>query len=611
MGVGNSRYLTELSDDSDSDSEFDYSLETRPNNRITSSINTNSSQNSVVESASNNLEIDYANKEMITTDAAVQSFLKPETVLHLDKVLEIEKSLDTYEKVSLVYLLYEEPNYALQELILYLDGAPKNLLYTWANTEERHSHAWQKKMIEALCVIKNYQVLRTLGYKKQDVKNYYMPHLPTSVTNLNKLKKAVYLICERLNRAKTEKFLNTVKLDFQHKGLTFTDYDPELLELYFLKWETIGYISMKDMSNIKQAFKVIEEDALWDILEIIIVPREKTEKRQTEKIQGSSLVEKASKPRGVSTSTDTHKLSSAPNEASGDFQSSSPSIARDNEPEFKVSHTDNHRYEIDPDNPGLLLIINQEEFYTEIEEEFKHLLPEDIEVNKLESRTGTEKDKEKLQATFTKFGFKIVIADNLPHVDLIAKVREVVKSITIESSLFVCILSHGDKDVVYGANSCSVKVNKIQEIMRGANAKNLMGKPKILILQSCQGKQCQKLTEYTEEDESFSITTDGPNSSKQSVPRTVDMLTFWATVPGYAAIRNKKTGSWFIQALVKKMTELGNEHHFADICTRILDDVSGQTWTVSEDEKNAMTPMIVSTLRKYFYLPPIDRKSVV
>lgn len=63
----------------------------------------------------------------------------------------------------MVYLLYEEPNYALQELILYLDGASKNLLHTWASAEERHSHAWQKKMIEALCVIKNYQVLRILG----------------------------------------------------------------------------------------------------------------------------------------------------------------------------------------------------------------------------------------------------------------------------------------------------------------------------------------------------------------------------------------------------------------------------------------------------------------
>lgn len=64
--------------------------------------------------------------------------------------------------------------------------------------------------------------------------------------------------------------------------------------------------------------------------------------------------------------------------------------------------------------------------------------------------------------------------------------------------------------------------------------------------------------EEEEDYDSYLVTTDGPNS-KQSVPQTVDMLTFWATVPGYAAIRNKRTGSWFIQALVKKMTELGNK----------------------------------------------------
>ncbi|XP_018561308.1 caspase-8 [Anoplophora glabripennis] len=606
MGAGNSNYLTGLSDDSDSDSEFDYSLESRPDKKtaITNSINTNSSQNLVIEVAPN-LEIDYTSKEMITTDASAQSFLRPEIALHLDKVLEIEKSLDDYEMVSLVYLLYEEPNLALQELILFLDGAQKNLLYSWANLEESRSHPWQKKLIEALCVIKNYQVLRTLGYKKQDVKDYYAPHIATSITNLNKMKKVIYLICERLNCAKTEKFLSTVKFHFQEKGLIFTEYSPEFLEMYFLKWETMGYISMKDMTNIKQAFKVIEEEALWDALEGVILPREKLEKKCVENIQESGVGEKTPKPRGLSTSTDTHQPASTSRAYSGDFLSSSPSIRQDNGPDFKELHTDNHRYEIDPENPGIILIINQEEFYTEIDEDYKHLLPTDIESNKLESRKGTEKDKEKLISTFTKFGFKIVVAENLTHESLTAQVTEVAKSVTIESSLFVCILSHGDKDVVYGANSCRVKVNKIQEIMRKTNRENLVGKPKILILQSCQGRQCLKLNEITEEDESFSITTDGPNSSNQSVPRTVDMLTFWATVPGYAAIRNTKTGSWFIQALVKKMIELANQHHFADICTRILDDVSGQTWTVSEEEKNAMTPMIVSTLRKYFYLPPL------
>lgn len=63
----------------------------------------------------------------------------------------------------------------------------------------------------------------------------------------------------------------------------------------------------------------------------------------------------------------------------------------------------------------------------------------------------------------------------------------------------------------------------------------------------------------TEEDdgESHALTTDSANV--HSIPRTADMLTFWATVPGYAAIRHKKSGSWFIQALCKKMAILGNK----------------------------------------------------
>lgn len=56
----------------------------------------------------------------------------------------------------------------------------------------------------------------------------------------------------------------------------------------------------------------------------------------------------------------------------------------------------------------------------------------------------------------------------------------------------------------------------------------------------------------------MSLTTDGPSAGQQALTRTVDILLFWATVPGYAAIRDKKNGSWFIQTLCKKMEELQN-----------------------------------------------------
>ncbi|KAJ8940053.1 hypothetical protein NQ314_010885 [Rhamnusium bicolor] len=66
----------------------------------------------------------------LITDAAIKTcnFPVAEEVLNLDEVLRIEKKLDTYEIVSLVYLLYDDAQYALQELCLLLRGAQKNLL---------------------------------------------------------------------------------------------------------------------------------------------------------------------------------------------------------------------------------------------------------------------------------------------------------------------------------------------------------------------------------------------------------------------------------------------------------------------------------------------------
>lgn len=49
---------------------------------------------------------------------------------------------------------------------------------------------------------------------------------------------------------------------------------------------------------------------------------------------------------------------------------------------------------------------------------------------------------------------------------------------------------------------------------------------------------------------------DGPTTA---VPRTADLLIFWATVPGYGAIRDKKKGSWFIQSLCKTILENHNK----------------------------------------------------
>lgn len=62
----------------------------------------------------------------------------------------------------------------------------------------------------------------------------------------------------------------------------------------------------------------------------------------------------------------------------------------------------------------------------------------------------------------------------------------------------------------------------------------------------------------SENDNSDFATDNAPSEPRQSLPKTADMFTFWATVPGYASVRHKKKGTWFIQALCKLMVDYGN-----------------------------------------------------
>ncbi|XP_074025443.1 death related ced-3/Nedd2-like caspase isoform X2 [Leptinotarsa decemlineata] len=574
----------------------------------------------------------------MTLDAALRtnvSLPKANEVLNKDKVLDIENSLDTEEIVSLVFLLFEDIPYALQELHSLLNGSPdKKILYNWASIQEVRQTNWKNQFVEALCVIKNYESLRKLGFRKEPTIDHFLPHNGAASIHLNKIKKAAYLICENLDSAKTKTLLDYVETQFPEENTLFNKYNADYLELCFMNWEVTKKIKLSD---VKKILKAMEEEHLCNIIEEVLLSTNDSDR------SGMNLL-KEKTPFTISDYPERPSISSASDDYNSVsirdafFKQNLPSTSNSNtnRPNTSTTSVDNHMqqdyekynpfmdfqlpvasvtknmsddknetcYYVNPNNPGLVLIINQENFYTEIDPQYKELLPPDT-TDKLESRLGTEKDRDNLEKIFRKYGFKVIVVNDLTHIEMVEKIREVVKLVTDESSLFICILSHGDKGIVYGSNSCRVKVNRIQDIMYKFNKANLTDKPKVLILQSCQGQQCQKIEEEVEEltdDDDLSLTTDGASAPFR------DMLTFWATIPGYAAIRNKRTGSWFIQALCKKMEEIGNRHHFADICTRIAQEVTSQVWT-SETEKKAMTPFVQTTLLKDFYLPELKDKS--
>jgi hypothetical protein len=65
--------------------------------------------------------------------------------------------------------------------------------------------------------------------------------------------------------------------------------------------------------------------------------------------------------------------------------------------------------------------------------------------HELETRLGTDVDRDRLRETFNSLGFTVYIVDNLMHRELIETVASAIKQfVKKEHSCFVlCILSHG------------------------------------------------------------------------------------------------------------------------------------------------------------------------
>ncbi|XP_066157828.1 caspase-8 isoform X2 [Euwallacea fornicatus] len=515
------------------------------------------------------------NIQEITIDAVVpQNSI--EQKLSLEDIRRIEvNELDMLEIISLIYLLYDNNRQALNDIeqCALRDKNP-GFLYKWAQNGDRN---WQGKFVEALCIIQNYKALKScFGYNKILLQSIYMPSRPETTCSINHLHKVLYLIAEKLTLRQRETLVS--HFNFLKRNINMIS-----LEYYFLYLECKGV----DFKEVQKSLKGMDLELLSSYLDglLPVANSNNVSLINSMKYEGTSSPIDKYKP--TTARDNTYLMTSTKENNRFSFYSATPGTSQ----ERPVSI--NEEYYIDPYNPGKVLIINQESFYTETNPKFKDLLHEHNDDIQLEDRKGTNKDKERFFNCFINMNFDVIVKENLTHYDMIKAIEEVVDSASNTSSLVICILTHGDNGVVFGANSCKVSVKTIENIMCKHN-KKLSGKPKLLILQSCQGKQCQKIIE----EETDGYTTDGPKG-----PVTADLLTFFATIPGYAAVRNIKKGSWFIQALCDEIEAGNSQYHFLEICTRVVSKVTDQEWKEDGGGVNVMTPQMVSTLTKRFYLP--------
>ncbi|NP_001406976.1 caspase-8 isoform 5 [Mus musculus] len=245
---------------------------------------------------------------------------------------------------------------------------------------------------------------------------------------------------------------------------------------------------------------------------------------------------------------------------------------------------------------GYCLIINNHDF-SKAREDITQL-------RKMKDRKGTDCDKEALSKTFKELHFEIVSYDDCTANE-IHEILEGYQSADHKNKdcFICCILSHGDKGVVYGTDGKEASIYDLTSYFTGSKCPSLSGKPKIFFIQACQGSNFQKGVpdEAGFEQQNHTLEVDS-SSHKNYIPDEADFLLGMATVKNCVSYRDPVNGTWYIQSLCQSLRERCPQgDDILSILTGVNYDVSNKD---DRRNKGKQMPQPTFTLRKKLFFPP-------
>lgn len=520
----------------------------------------------------------------------------------IDVISEVQKDLTTYDITSLVFLLYDTPETALQRLTLLqrvarnVDGKDLNLLHEWA-VHRQNDSTWKQEFLEALAACQLYSVIRKLGFDVSWVKNTYRRPNPLDTDFLNPMKKALYNLCETLNTDNVTK----LKKSLTTFNINVSEYDScelILLELMCQKFITVRYQDC----HVQKLISIIKHiPGLLNSAEQLHETQNYLN-RERSVFQAPATSSRFSTPKNkyqqVSTQSETAPIIDS-DKFNGNFKDTFENLAELAEKCLNInlktdaSKSREDSYQIkNPDRVGMCYIINQEKFHPS-SESISHQTCDEP----LEDRHGSTLDKNALTYTMEKLHFHVETVDDLAHQEILPSIKDIIqKKVQPNDSIFVlCILSHGIEGHVYGVDSVPIKVQDIQDLLDSKDARILLGKPKVLLIQACQ---------VIKNKPALRLISDGPSKPHWTYGiekynlKKADFLICWATAPEYEAWRDDKKGSVFIQMLCSIILKRARHEHLHDIFTKTTDAVV----KICALKNCAQIPQVTATLRKKLYL---------
>ncbi|XP_075861918.1 caspase-8 isoform X2 [Microcebus murinus] len=224
-------------------------------------------------------------------------------------------------------------------------------------------------------------------------------------------------------------------------------------------------------------------------------------------------------------------------------------------------------------------------------------------LQRIRDRNGTHLDKDALSKTFNELHFEVVHFEDSTAKE-IHEVLKVYQSMDHgnKDCFICCILSHGDKGIVYGSDGEEASIYELTSYFTGLKCPSLAGKPKVFFIQACQGDNYQKgIPVETDSERKEAYLEMDVSLQKRYIPDEADFLLGMATVNNCVSYRDPLEGTWYIQSLCQSLRERCPRGD--DILT-ILTEVNYKV--SNKDDRKRMgkqMPQPSFTLRKKLFFP--------
>ena len=254
-------------------------------------------------------------------------------------------------------------------------------------------------------------------------------------------------------------------------------------------------------------------------------------------------------------------------------------------------------YRMDRNPHGICIIINNHKFYHPTD-------PSKARTN----RGGAEVDQKNLRLTFQYLRYNVEIYENLTHTQMMDVMLSMAHRDHAEYDSFVCcILTHGEENLVYGADTIPVSLLDLTGVMK--MCKTLINKPKMFFIQCARGdhEAVGHCLDVEEADQHFKHKL--PIASTHTIPQEADFFFGYATPLGNAAYRSRRHGSWYISELCKMLTTLAYTSNLSNMMRRVNDNVC-KAFT---KDGHKQTAEFVDRLRKgvhFFHFSKVQQKQL-